>query len=137
MSTPETNLVPLGDVAASVPNSFVDGPFGSEMKSDEYTDEGVRLIQLQNIGDGIWIDDNKKFISAEKFATLKRHGAVPGDIAIAKMADPIARSCILPPVANQFIVVADCIKLTPDRSKYDAGFVSRAINSHNTRREAD
>jgi type I restriction enzyme, S subunit len=137
MSTPEINLVPLGDVAASTPNSFVDGPFGSEMKSDEYTDDGVRLIQLQNIGDGVWIDENKKFISAEKFETLKRHGAVPGDIAIAKMADPVARSCILPPVANQFIVVADCIKLTPDRSKYDAGFVSRAINSHNTRREAE
>jgi type I restriction enzyme, S subunit len=124
-------------VAASTSNSFVDGPFGSEMKSDEYTKEGVRLIQLQNIGDGSWIDDNKKFISEEKFTSLKRHGAVPGDIAIAKMADPVARSCILPPVANQFIVVADCIKLTPDRSKYDAGFVSRAINSHNTRREAE
>jgi type I restriction enzyme, S subunit len=137
MSTPETTLVPLSDVAAPKPNSFVDGPFGSEMKSDEYTEEGVRLIQLQNIGDGIWIDENKKFISEEKFTTLKRHGAVPGDIAIAKMADPVARSCLLPSVAKQFIVVADCIKLTSDRSKYDAGFVSRAINSHNTRREAE
>ena len=137
MSTPETSLVLLSNVAASTSNSFVDGPFGSEMKSNEYTKEGVRLIQLQNIGDGRWIDDNKKFISEEKFSSLKRHGAAPGDIAIAKMADPVARSCILPPVANQFIVVADCIKLTPDRSKYDAGFVSKAINSHNTRREAE
>ena len=137
MSTPETSLVALGDVAASTPNSFVDGPFGSDMKSDEYTKDGVRLIQLQNIGDGNWLNDNKKFISEEKFTLLKRHGAVAGDIAIAKMADPVARSCILPPVAKQFIVVADCIKLTPDKSKYDAGFVSRAINSHNTRREAE
>ena len=137
MSTSETTFVPLSDVAAPFPNSFVDGPFGSEMKSDEYTGDGIRLIQLQNIGDGIWFDENKKFISEQKFAALKRHGAVPGDIAIAKMADPVARSCLLPPVANQFIVVADCIKLTTDKSKYDAGFVSRTINSHKTRSEAE
>jgi type I restriction enzyme S subunit len=139
MGTPSTNadMVPLAEVATPVSNSFVDGPFGSEMKSNEYKEGGVRLIQLQNIGDGAWIDENKKFISEEKFATLRRHGAVPGDIAIAKMADPVARSCILPPVAKQFIVVADCIKLTPDSTRYDARFVSRAINSHRTRLEAE
>jgi len=87
----DKELIPLGEIAARTPNSFVDGPFGSEMKSDEYTETGVRLIQLQNIEDGAWIDDNQKFISADKFAALKRHGAVPGDMAIAKMADPVAR----------------------------------------------
>ena len=52
----DKELIPLGEIAARTPNSFVDGPFGSEMKSDEYTETGVRLIQLQNIGDGAWID---------------------------------------------------------------------------------
>jgi type I restriction enzyme S subunit len=107
------------------------------MKSSEYSERGVRLVQLQNIGDGYWIDDNKKFIPLEKFETLKRHGAVPGDIVIAKMADPVARSCILPAMTDQFIVVADCIKLTPDPERFDARFVSAAINSHRTRREAE
>jgi len=74
----DKELIPLGEIAARTPNSFVDGPFGSEMKSDEYTETGVRLIQLQNIGDGAWIDDNQKFISADKFAALKRHGGRPG-----------------------------------------------------------
>jgi type I restriction enzyme, S subunit len=137
MSDPQDQLIPLEQVAAPGPHSFVDGPFGSEMKSSEYSERGVRLVQLQNIGDGYWIDDNKKFIPLEKFETLRRHGAIPGDIAIAKMADPVARSCVLPAVADQFIVVADCIKLTPDPERFDARFVSAAINSHRTRCEAE
>ena len=50
-------IVPLAEISRNEPNSFVDGPFGSNLKTDDYTDRGVRLIQLQNIGDGVWIDD--------------------------------------------------------------------------------
>ncbi|CAH1747343.1 putative Type I site-specific deoxyribonuclease [Thauera humireducens] len=127
----------LAELAAPGSDTFVDGPFGSSLKSHEYVDAGVRLIQLQNIGEGEWRDENKKFITARKFKTLERHGAVPGDIAIAKMADPVARACLVPPVSEQFVVVADCIRLRLDESRFDAGYVVRSINSPYTRREAE
>ncbi|WP_133717209.1 restriction endonuclease subunit S [Methylocaldum gracile] len=127
----------LSELAAPGTDSFVDGPFGSSLKSHEYVDAGVRLIQLQNIGEGEWRDENRKFITLRKFKSLERHGAIPGDIAIAKMADPVARACIVPPVAEQFVVVADCIRLRLDQSRFDTGFVVRAINSPYTRREAE
>ena len=130
-------LLPLSEIASVSSNSFVDGPFGSNLKSDEYTTEGVRLIQLQNIGDGEWIDDNKIFTSEMKYQELKRHAAFPGDIAIAKMADPIARACIIPPVSDRFLVVADCIKLTPDLKKYHPKFIVYAINNHSVRLQAE
>ena len=130
-------LLPLGKIASNAPNSFVDGPFGSNLKSDEYTTEGVRLIQLQNIGDGEWIDDNKIFTSEKKYQELKRHAAFPGDIAIAKMADPIARACIIPRVSDRFLVVADCIKLSPDLEKCSPKFIVYAINAHNVRLQAE
>ena len=130
-------FLPLGEVASVSPNSFVDGPFGSDLKSDEYTTKGIRLIQLQNIGDGEWIDDNKIFTSEKKYQELKRHAAFPGDIAIAKMADPIARACIIPPVSDRFLVVADCIKLSPDLEKCSPKFIIYAINAHNVRLQAE
>ena len=55
----------LEKIAATTPGSFVDGPFGSNLKTDEYTSEGIRLIQLQNIGEGEWLDENKRFIEVE------------------------------------------------------------------------
>ncbi|TWF56712.1 restriction endonuclease subunit S [Neorhizobium alkalisoli] len=137
MSEPAFKRVELVDIAERTSNSFVDGPFGSSLKSNEYTEAGIRLIQLQNIGINEWNDDNKKFISEQKFLSLQRHGAVPGDIAIAKMADPVARACIVPEASKQFVVVADCIRLRPDTTKFVPSFVVKAINSPYTRQEAE
>jgi type I restriction enzyme S subunit len=133
----EWEIRELGEVAATVPNSFVDGPFGSNLKTNEYTDDGVRLIQLQNIGEGDWINDNKKFISELKFKELSRHAAYPGEIAIAKMADPVARACLLPTISERFVVVADCIKLLPDVKKYDSNYLVYEINHNIVRQQAE
>lgn len=127
----------LDDIAERSANSFVDGPFGSSLKSDDYTEEGVRLIQLQNIGINQWLDGSQKFIADRKFQALNRHGAIPGDIVIAKMAEPVARACIVPPVSDQFVVVADCIRLRPDTARFVPSYVVRAINSPYTRLEAE
>ncbi|MFB4165332.1 restriction endonuclease subunit S [Alteribacillus sp. JSM 102045] len=104
--------VRLDELSAPANNSFVDGPFGSNLKTSDYTPFGVRLIQLQNIKEGYWDDSNKKYISVEKANSLSRCLTYPGDIAIAKMAYPVARSCIVPALEKQYILVADCIKLT-------------------------
>lgn len=125
------------ELASVQENSFVDGPFGSNLKTDDYTDKGIRLIQLQNIGDGFWIDDNRKFTSERKYQELKRHGALPGDIAIAKMADPVGRACIIPPVSEKFLVVADCVKLSPDKNKCDPRYIVSVINHDFVRHQAE
>lgn len=119
------------------PASFVDGPFGSNLQSHEYTDSGVRLIQLQNIGEGTWDDENKKFISEKKARQLARHVARPGELAIAKMAEPVARACIIPPVSDRFVVVADCIKLSPALDRVDPFFLCYAINHRLVRKQAE
>jgi hypothetical protein len=46
--------------------SFTGGPFGSNLKSSDYTDEGVRIIQLQNIGDGEFRNDYEIYTSSQK-----------------------------------------------------------------------
>src|SRR6266566_4502036 len=129
--------IPLSEVAVDAPDAFVDGPFGSNLKSAEYTDDGVRLIQLQNIGVGQWLDFSKKFVSKRKLATLARHAVRAGDIAIAKMAEPVARACVVPPVADDFLVVADCIKLRVNEAKADPRFVVDLLNSHDFRTQAE
>lgn len=132
------DIVNLGDVASSsISNSFVDGPFGSNLKTSEYTEKGVRIIQLQNIGDGYWNDDNKKYISTTKFEQLKRHVAYPNDIAIAKMAEPLARACLIPDIDDKYVVVADCIKLTPNLDEYNLNYLVNTINYSYFRQQAE
>ena len=133
----EWRRAPIADAAVRSGDALVDGPFGSNLKADEYVEAGVRLVQLQNIGEGHWLDRAANYISHAKAETLRRHQGNPGDIAIAKMADPVARACRLPEHEDKFVVVADCIRLRVDEERYDPSFVTYAINSAETRSEAE
>ena len=117
--------------------SFVDGPFGSDLKSSDYQSSGVPLIQLNNIRDGKHFLRNMKFVTEEKKEELSRHVAVPGDIVIAKMAEPVARSAVVASDYVEYVIVDDCIKMTPDLVKVDLSFLIWAINSDVVRINAE
>src|SRR5207247_739912 len=57
-------------LAAPEPNSITDGPFGSNLKTKHYTDSGPRVIRLQNIGDGVYVDE-EAHISQAHFQRLQ------------------------------------------------------------------
>ncbi len=118
-------------------NAFVDGPFGSDLKSNEYQDDGVPLIQLNNIRDGKHLLQNLKFISMVKREQLARHIAIEGDIAIAKMAEPVARAAMVSGVYPEYVIVADCVKLTADPFKVQLSYLVWAINSDLVRINAE
>jgi type I restriction enzyme, S subunit len=88
----EWTIKRLGHISAQEKNAFVDGPFGSDLKTDDYKDDGIPLIQLNNIKEGEHVLKNMKFITEAKKHQLSRHIAKPGDVVIAKMADPVARN---------------------------------------------
>ena len=116
--------------------SFTGGPFGSDLKSSDYTDEGVRIIQLQNIGDGFFSDDYKIYTSEEKATSLSSNLIYPGEIIIAKMADPLARATIIPSFSDKYLMASDGIRLKVDEKKYNTYFVLTLINSNTFRKVA-
>jgi len=75
--------------------SFIGGPFGSNLKSSDYVESGIRVIQLQNIGDAEFLDDYKIFTSEEKATELLSNNIYPGDIILSKMGDPVGRACLI------------------------------------------
>lgn len=127
----------LGFLSMQTKNAFVDGPFGSDLKSDDYLDEGIPLIQLNNIRDGKHILRNMKFISQNKKIDLIRHLALPQDIVIAKMAEPVARAAVVSDEYDEYVIVADCVKLSPDLELVDLNFLIWAINSDCVRENAE
>ncbi len=109
--------------------SFVDGPFGSDLKNEEYQDIGIPLIQLNNISNGVHLLNDTKFVSEEKANSLFKHLIKPGDIVIAKMADPVARAAIVGRYYEKYVIVADCVKLVLEDQKASNRFINYAINS--------
>lgn len=119
------------------PHSFAGGPFGSNLKKEHYTKTGIRVIQLQNIGDGEFIDNYKIFTTKQKADELKSCNIFPKDIIISKMGDPVARCCIMPDLENRYLMSSDGIRLSINRDEFDNDFILHSINHHRFRKYAE
>ncbi|KAF5423225.1 MAG: type I restriction enzyme, S subunit [Candidatus Methanomarinus sp.] len=116
--------------------SITGGPFGSNLKASEYTSDGVRIIQLQNIGDGVFNDDYKIYTSEEKANELLSCNIYPNEIILSKMGDPVARACFVPNKGMRFLMSSDGIRLVIDESRFSKKFIHDYINSIYFRKRA-
>lgn len=112
-----------------VKSDIVDGPFGSNLKTIDYVDSGVRVIQINNIGKSQFRNGNKRYITEEKFNSLIKHSVIPGDIVVAKMGEPIGRACIVPNWLEKAVIVADCMKIHPDLNVINAKYLEFLLNT--------
>ena len=113
--------------------SFTGGPFGSNLKASDYTSEGIRIIQLQNIGDGEFNDEYKIYTSVEKADELLSCNIYAGEIILSKMGDPVGRACIIPDKLKRCVMASDGIRLVVNEMKYSKYFVYSLINSKHIR----
>jgi type I restriction enzyme S subunit len=116
--------------------SFTGGPFGSDLKSEHYTDSGVQIIQLQNIGEGKYIDKDKVFTSEEKADQLISCNIYPNEIILAKMS-PVARCCKVPSYNDRFVMCSDGIRLSVDLNCFNNEFIYQALSSKSFRNLAE
>ena len=112
-------LIPIRELA----KDMADGPFGSNLKTEHYTiDKQVRIIQLGNIGDCGWLDDNTKYTTYEHAKTLSRCIVTPGSILVAKMM-PAGRSVVCPSEEKQYILGSDVVRIVPNEKLIAEYFV--------------
>ena len=126
----------IDSVDTNIKWSFTGGPFGSNLKSEDYTELGIRIIQLQNIGDGAFLNDYKIYTSPEKANELLSCNIYPDEILISKMGDPVARCCIVPKHHDRYVMCSDGIRLVVDKKNYSSIFMFYQINYQDFRQSA-
>ena len=122
----------VDQLCALEPNALTDGPFGSNLKTAHYTVSGPRVIRLQNIGDGAFVDE-EAHISQEHFDSLQKHRVFAGDIVVASLGDSPPRACIVPESVGPAIVKADCLRFRPNPGLIDVRYALCALNAYSTR----
>ncbi|WP_189396551.1 restriction endonuclease subunit S [Janthinobacterium lividum] len=131
----EWNIFSIGQIVESI----VDGPFGSNLKTEHYVElPGVRVVRLQNIDIGEYDDTERAFVSAEKAANLGRNEVLPGDVLIAALGDesyPVGRACSYPTWLPKAINKADCFRLRPEKNRAIGEFVVHSLNGSRVRRQ--
>ena len=98
----------LGDISERV----FDGPFGSNLKTNDYVSNGIRVVRLENIKNG-WFDDSKQsYVTEDKYDTIRKHTVVPSDLIISTFISDNIKICQLPKYVGYAVNKADCVGIT-------------------------
>ena len=109
-----------------------DGLFndGDWIESKDQDPNGeVRLIQLADVGDGVFRDRSSRFLTMEKAEELGCTFLQPGDVLVARMPDPLGRACIFPGVDQPAVTAVDVCILRPSPGRARPEWLVKAINS--------
>lgn len=93
----------------SISERIFDGPFGSNLKTSDYTSSGIRVVRLENVKDG-WFDDSKhSFVTQEKYNTISSHTVYPTDLIMSTFIADSIKICQMPEYVGFAVNKADCI----------------------------
>ena len=104
---------------------------GDWIESKDQSSDGIRLLQVGNIGKGVYLDKTKnaKYISRETFNRLKCTEVMGGDILISRLPDPIGRACIVPNLDTDMITAVDCTIIRVNSDKCDKHYLLHSLSS--------
>ncbi|HRQ89752.1 MAG TPA: restriction endonuclease subunit S [Bacteroidia bacterium] len=115
---------------------FVDGDW-VESKDQDPNGE-VRLIQLADIGDGVFQNKSSRFLTKQKAKQLRCTYLNKGDVLVARMPDPLGRSCIFPLEGSEmFVTVVDVCIIRTSENISSPEFLRSAINYLGTRKQIE
>lgn len=129
MKWPVVNL----STALASAEVFVDGDWVESKDQDPKGD--VRLIQLADVGDGVYINKSSRFLTSAKAHELKCTFLKEGDILVARMPDPLGRSCIFPGDPKPSVTVVDVCIIRPNCKLHDACWLMHCLNSSTCRNQ--
>lgn len=139
---PKHTIIPTEDQPYTIPDNWYwitfntckageDGFFDGDWILSENMDQNgeVRLLQLSDIGIGVFLDKSDKHVSKKTFEQLNCTQLYKGDVMISRMAEPIARSCIVPSFPYTVITAVDVAVLRCDNRIIDNRYVNYLCNT--------
>lgn len=108
------------------------GPFGSQLKSDEYEDDGIPVINPSHIIAGEVVPDPRIAVSSEKAAELARHTLEEEDLIAARRGD-LGRCAVVGPSAAGFLCGTGSALVRLDRARMEPLFAATVFSSRRNR----
>lgn len=110
---------------------FIDGDWVESKDQDPTGD--VRLIQLADVGDGVYRDRSNRFMTKAKADALYCTFLQQGDVLIARMPDPLGRACVFPGDSKPSVTVVDVAIVRSGNGEFDHRWLMHFVNAHSFR----
>jgi restriction endonuclease S subunit/fido (protein-threonine AMPylation protein) len=122
----------LGD--SFIATNIVDGPFGSDLKVEDYVERGIPLIRVSNCKTGrIARDDELVYITPAKHQDLIRSEVLPGDVLLTKAGHILGYTAVFPPELERGNITSHLVTIRPSLnvlSEFLATYLSSTIGVH-------
>jgi type I restriction enzyme S subunit len=119
---------PLGSVSSLVQT----GPFGSQLKSDEYEEDGVPVINPSHIVGGEIAPDPRVAVSEAKATDLARHALNLGDVIVARRGE-LGRCAVIDCKSTGFLCGTGSALIRPDTARLLPNFLALVFGSRRNR----
>ena len=86
------------------------GPFGTQLKASDYSEDGSPVINVRNIGFGNIRPEKLEFVPEEVVDRLRQHVLKPGDIVFGRKG-AVDRHVLIRPIQAGWDQGSDCIRL--------------------------
>ncbi len=114
----EWHLVTIGELEPPDRVGVQTGPFGAQLKSNEFVETGVPVVAIGNVQWGRLDIEGLYHVTAEKAEQLSRYQLKPGDILFTRMGT-VGRSCVVPDFADGWLMTYHLIRVSVDPQKSD------------------
>lgn len=114
-------------------DAIVDGPFGSSLKPDAYTESGVRVIRNANIGNGEFLGGNYKYVTPEKYLEIERSNVIPGDVLLSSKGT-LGKVCTVPMLEGPSVLSASGTIRIRTSETLESIFLSSCMNTQSYQR---
>ncbi|MCR5254159.1 MAG: restriction endonuclease subunit S [Treponema sp.] len=116
--------VKLGDLATTIQP----GPFGSQLHSSDYSDEGTPIIMPKDMIDGKVKLDSLARVPEKHLQRLVRHQVFDGDLMVARKGD-VRKCIIITKGENGWLTGSDCLKVCLNKEKAFPKFIYYQLKS--------
>lgn len=120
----------VSDLAMQKKGSMRTGPFGSDLLHSEFSESGdVAVLGIDNAVSNKFLWKEKRFITLEKYKTLKRYTIYPNDIIITIMGT-VGRTAVIPNNIPLAINTKHLAAITPNLELINPYFLAYSLREN-------